>query len=218
MYGLSGMVLGCYTIGIFLAGVGNGDRNVQQHQRKNAISTASKPYPGLQDTHTTVIFSAVQFNDIGATNLTVGIHHPQKMGIAITPSEPYEDGYIHFYSSVLQVGPTDYRLYYITKGSAGLLSHVALADNPRGPWSKPHLGIYSYPNSTAINATKENNIIASGVLVSVFITGNNDQNKKFGAIVGDGVGAAILYSADGFHWPTSEVCWNKRALFGYVCM
>eukprot|EP00041_Stephanoeca_diplocostata_P020863 m.474977 g.474977 ORF g.474977 m.474977 type:complete len:582 (+) comp21686_c0_seq1:27-1772(+) len=171
------------------------------HEDQPAASTFSKDE---YHSNTTIVFTLNQFYDMGASNLTVGMHTPQKMDMAISPTEPYEEGYIHFYSSVLKVDSSDYRLYYITKGPAGLLSHVAVANSSYGPWRKPNLGIFSYPNSSAVNATKTNNIVAAGVLVSVFLTNSQSEEEKFGAIVGDGLGAAVLYSTDGFHWPTAK--------------
>ena len=79
------------------------------------------------------------------------------------PDTPCEQGYIHFYSSVLQAGPGDYRMYYFSKGLLGELSHVAVAMTPRGPWRKPSLALFNVSGST------DNNVIWEGILVSVFI-------------------------------------------------
>lgn len=133
--------------------------------------------------------------------LSIVAERPRKTGsMAVVPDQPWEQGYIAFYSSVIQVGPKDFRIYYHTNGLAGEHSHVAVSTTAIGPWRKPQLGLVSWNNGT-----KQNNIIYHGRLVAVFMdtAPGVPPTARFKAAVGDALtGTAILSSADGFRWPS----------------
>ena len=133
--------------------------------------------------------------------LAIVAERPRKTGsMAVVPDQPWEQGYIAFYSSVIQVGPRDFRIYYHTDGLAGEHSHVAVSTTAIGPWRKPQLGLISWNNGT-----KKNNIIYRGRLVAVFMDTalGVPPSARFKAAVGDALtGTTILSSADGFSWPS----------------
>lgn len=80
-------------------------------------------------------------------------HRPQKMGIVVTPEYPWE-AWIGFYTSVVQVSPTLYQLYYGCTGPANAtVTFLCIAVSSDGiSFTKPlDLGLYAYGNSTNNN-------------------------------------------------------------------
>eukprot|EP00040_Diaphanoeca_grandis_P018785 m.98847 g.98847 ORF g.98847 m.98847 type:complete len:545 (+) comp27106_c0_seq2:119-1753(+) len=124
---------------------------------------------------------------------------PRKEGMVIEPTTPAEQGYIHFYSSVVKFNESDYRIYYFSKGAAGYHSHVAVGSTPTGPWTKPKLGLFEFQNST------DNNIISLSIIVSVFVDDAPGvaPESKIKAVVGNGPIGQIISSPDGYHWSPS---------------
>ena len=141
--------------------------------------------------------------DFELQNCRVVQERPVKTGVlAVAPTTPAEQGYIHFYSSVVMFNTTDYRIYYFSKGAGGYRSHVALAPTPVGPWRKPALGIFE------INGSSANNVVSMGIVVSVFLDNRPGvpANERVKAVSG----ASILVSPDGFRWstPTMTIGWT----------
>lgn len=59
-------------------------------------------------------------NDFRFHGCRVAMERPTKTGdMAVEPTTPAEQGYIHFYSSVVQINESDFRLYYFSKGADG---------------------------------------------------------------------------------------------------
>jgi hypothetical protein len=148
----------------------------------------------------------------------VVMEQPTRTGVMVVlPDQPME-AYIHFYSSVLQIGPSDFRIYYMSRGPSAPgattttdRSHVAVATNATGPFEKPQLGLIPFGNDRG-----KNNIIFDGILVSVFVDGRAGvaSSQRIKAIVGDGPSAGILTSADGFRWSSenkTKVGWAHMA-------
>ena len=78
----------------------------------------------------------------------------------------FGQGFIHFYSSFVQAGPRDYRIYYFTYGATGdRLTAVALS-NDTLVWTKPRLHVVPFPPG-APPGNASNNIVFDGILYAV---------------------------------------------------
>jgi hypothetical protein len=167
---------------------------------------------------TRLLLDVVDFASV--SGLSVIAERPMKTGeMAVVADQPCEQGYIAFYSTVLQVAADDFRIYYHTSGLAGEHSHVATSKSAAGPWVKPKLGLIGWNGTNGTNNT-QNNIIYVGRLVAVFMDGapGVSATARFKAAVGDALtGTSILRSSDGFRWPagagggTSNVGWSKMS-------
>lgn len=157
-------------------------------------------------TQTTRTFIAA--TDFNLSNTRVQMERPTKTReLAITPTTPAEQGYIHFYSSVVKFNETDYRIYYFSKGIAGYHSHVATATTPLGPWSKPALGLFDF------NGSSDNNLISVDVvLVSVFVDRAPDvpESERIKAVSGN----HIYTSSDGFRFSLAQSLYVGWKNFG----
>jgi hypothetical protein len=104
----------------------------------HTLFAGSETFPGLG-----------LFGDIGLVH-----HRPAPAGIVLAPSEPWESyGYIG-YHSVVVAGPGEYRLYYDTgwllPDRSDFHRYTCLATSRDGvSWTKPHLGVSTFMNSTA---------------------------------------------------------------------
>eukprot|EP01043_Picozoa_sp_COSAG02_P051274 COSAG02_NODE_5377_length_4383_cov_98.310458_1_plen_190_part_00 len=162
------------------------------------VPTGDSRYSLVDGEATRLLVDLDDFTDV--RGLGIVPERPRKTGgMAVVPDQPWEQGYIAFYSSVIQAGPRDFRIYYHTNGVAGEHSHVAVSTSAVGPWEKPKLGLISWNNDT-----KQNNIIYRGRLIAVFLdtAPGVPSSGRFKAAVGDALtGTTILSSADGFRWP-----------------
>jgi hypothetical protein len=137
------------------------------------------------------------------SGVEIVMEQPTKTGsMAVVPDAA--EAYIHFYSSVVEIGPSDFRIYYMSRGPSAPgsattadVSRVAVSTNATGPFTKPKLGLVPYGNDGGAN-----NIIWQGILVSVFVDGRAGvpTSERIKAIIGDGPSAAIVSSVDGFRW------------------
>ena len=126
-------------------------------------NTGNSRYSLVDGEATRLLVDLDDFTDV--RGLGIVPERPRKTGsMAVVPDQPWEQGYIAFYSSVIKVGPRDFRMYYHTNGLAGEHSHVAVSTSAAGPWVKPKLGLISWNNGT-----KQNNIIYRGRLIAVFL-------------------------------------------------
>lgn len=168
-----------------------------------AVSPAVVIPPPAQTRSQTHTFLAPDDATTHFADVTLVMETPTKasgQALAVAPTTPAEQGYIHFYSSVVQFNASDYRLYYFSKGPFGYLTHVAMADTPVGPWRKPSLGLFGVgpDNSTANNVVH----VGNPPVVSVFI--DDAPGVPASERVKGVSGTAVLVSPDGFQWsPTS---------------
>ena len=132
-----------------------------------------------------------------SSGLTLTMHPPAKAEMLLVPDKPWEQ-IMWWYTTILKVSETDYRLYYDTDGPSGRFLCVALS--PDGVnWTKPELDIVSfYDNTTGINHTRTNilNTRRSG---TTFIDTNPKApaSQRFKTII---PGGTVYSSADGFRW------------------
>ncbi len=148
-------------------------------------------------------------------NVELFVHQPRKTGeMTIKPEQPWEQGGIGPYSSVVHDGET-YHMWYHTMTSrqwhmdkyAGSICYARSEDGIH--WVKPPLGLVEFAGS------RENNIVlgqgAAGIKLGqdggmVFIdpTAPEDQRfrmvARFGAKVEQGQAVHVFSSPDGIHW------------------
>ena len=85
-------------------------------------------------------------------------HRPSPAGrIILRPTEPWESFGVLVYNTIVQMGPSDYRMYYDTgwtmENRDDFHRYTALATSTDGEnWVKPNLGIANFNNSRKIAA------------------------------------------------------------------
>lgn len=134
-----------------------------------------------------------------ARGVMLTMHPPVKTGeILIAPDKPWER-VLWWYTTILKVSETDYRLYYDTDGPAGRFLCVALSPDGISNWTKPALDIVPfYDNVTGINHS-HTNILNTRRSGTTFIDTNPKvpASQRFKTII---PGGTVYSSADGFRW------------------
>ena len=97
-------------------------------------------------------------------SLHFAMHQPRKTyELAVTATKPWEMA-LGGYASIVQAGPSDFRIYYDAMGAAApnTVGHawrvfcVAISKDGKSNWTKPNLGLHQFAGSTA------NNIVIGG--------------------------------------------------------
>eukprot|EP00656_Telonema_subtile_P000700 TRINITY_DN10339_c0_g1_i1.p1 TRINITY_DN10339_c0_g1~~TRINITY_DN10339_c0_g1_i1.p1 ORF type:complete len:490 (-),score=83.31 TRINITY_DN10339_c0_g1_i1:293-1762(-) len=126
-------------------------------------------------------------------------HQPIKGARVIVPDKPWESWAVFAYNHVLEVSPSNYRMYYdciegdgVPPGSDSISSRrICLATSDDGlSWIKPKLGIFNYNGSTA------NNILVADSGVSVFHDGSANASEAWKMVCS----TAAYSSPDGLRW------------------
>lgn len=125
------------------------------------------------------------------------MHQPAKAEMLLVPDKPWEQ-IIWWYTTILKVSDSDFRIYYDVDGPSGRKLCVALSSDGRN-WSKPELDIVAFnDNATGITHNRTNilNIHRSG---TTFIDTNPKvpTSQRFKTII---PGGQVFASADGFRW------------------
>lgn len=81
------------------------------------------------------------------------MHQPQFAGVAVRPTEKWEDAGIGAYNSVVDWSPTEKRLYYTCLSTYEQRNQLCMAVSQDGgkSWHKPILNVATFMNSTANN-------------------------------------------------------------------
>ena len=159
-------------------------------------------------------------------------HRPEPAGqIVLRPDKPWESFGLLDYHTVIQMGPSDYRLYYdtgwtIAEGfpNAGNDFHryTCLALSRDGVnWTKPNLGLANFNGSTGNNIVWpldwQDNTAAAG---TVFVDTNPEcpADAKFKMVAqwqngaNGGAGVYLMKSADGLAftamYPNASLSWS----------
>jgi len=142
------------------------------------------------------------------------LHEPKPREVVLVTGEPWEGNTCAYYA-IYQDGKK-YRMYYRGSHSEGPKKRAAhpevtcYAESRDGiRWTKPNLGLYSFPSSSLGTRSKKNNIVWNGIgthCFTPFIDANPDcpADAKYKAISrGRPQAKKGLYafqSADGIHW------------------
>eukprot|EP01045_Picozoa_sp_COSAG04_P042694 COSAG04_NODE_13613_length_598_cov_2.378758_1_plen_144_part_10 len=89
-------------------------------------------------------------------DLGLRYHTAAPAGVVLTPTEPWESFGFIGYHSIVQAGPTEWRLYYDTgwtiPSGADFHRYTCMATSSDGiNWVKPDLHVATFQNSTANN-------------------------------------------------------------------
>jgi hypothetical protein len=142
------------------------------------------------------------------------LHEPKPHEVVLVTGEPWEGNTCAYYT-IFQDG-RKYRMYYrgshwdTAKKRATHPEVTCYAESTDGiRWTKPNLGLYSFPSSSLGTSSKKNNIVWNGIgthCFTPFIDTNPDcpADAKYKAISRGRPqakkGLYVFQSADGIHW------------------
>jgi hypothetical protein len=156
-------------------------------------------------------------------NVTLTMNPPQKLGIVLEKSEPWEVG-PGGYFRVVEDGPT-FKLYYssyLTDGGKGLC-YAESTDGLR--WTKPALGLVEVNGSRDNNVIYGDNAVDATVMLDPHDPDPSRRFKMFRSLMADDparAGVYASYSADGLRfteagrvlpmWPETSIIadWDER--------
>lgn len=155
-------------------------------------------------------------------------HRPAPAGIVLVPDKPWETFGFIGYHTVIQAGPTDYRMYYDTgwviPDKTDFHRFTCLATSSDGVnWSKPSLGVSTFMNSTNNNIVwprdwRDNTHAAGTVFIDANPNAGLDAKWKMvaqwniggvHATTMDDAGVYVMKSPDGI---TFEPMFSNRSL------